>query len=96
MKEKIHTFKNVWDALEDTPSEAENMKVRSALMSQICSHIKRHNYTQVQAANICKITQPRMSDLINGRISKFSLDALVNIAATAGLHVELHLTEEFA
>lgn len=87
-------FNSVWDAISDTPAESENMKVRAALMNDICEYIKRHKYTQVQAAKVCQITQPRASDLINGRISKFSLDALVNIAAAANLHVNITVQEE--
>ncbi len=98
-KDKQHSqeFGSVWDAISDTPAEAENMKIRAALMNQICEFIKRQGYTQSQAANVCQITQPRASDLMNGRISKFSLDALVNIAAAAKLHVNITVQEpEFA
>lgn len=91
---EIQSFGSVWDALADTPAEAENMKIRSALVIQITDYIKRKNLTQVQAAKLCQITQPRMSDLIHGKISKFSLDALVIIAASAGLHIGIEVHEE--
>lgn len=94
VKQNIKEFGSVWDAISDTPAEAENMKVRAALMNNICEYIKRQKYTQVQAASVCQITQPRASDLINGRVSKFSLDALVNIAAAAKLHVTITVQEE--
>lgn len=87
-------FESVWDAITDTPEEAENMKIRSMLMRQICSFIKRKKLTQSEVARLCKITQPRASDLVNERISKFSLDALVNIAAAAGLHISVSVAEE--
>jgi predicted XRE-type DNA-binding protein len=86
-------FNNVWDALSDTVAEAENMKVRSALMMSIRSYVLSQELTQTEAAKRCGITQPRMNDLLNGKISKFSLDALVNIAACAGLHVGLQVHE---
>lgn len=87
------SFGSVWDALEDTPAEAENMKIRSSLAAQIISHIRKRKLTQAEAARLCQITQPRMSDLIQGKISKFSLDALVNIAASAGLHISVDVQE---
>lgn len=90
----MEEFGSIWDAISDTPAEAENMKVRAALMNHICEFIKRQGYTQVQAARACHITQPRASDLINGRISKFSIDALVNIAAAANLHINIKIQEE--
>lgn len=91
---EVEKYANVWDALADSQAEAENMKVRSALMRQIGNFIKRQKLTQVEVARLCQITQPRASDLVNGRVSKFSLDALVNIAAAARLHVSITIEEE--
>jgi predicted XRE-type DNA-binding protein len=87
------TFENVWDALASTIEEAENLKLRSTLMQQINSYIKKKNLTQADMAKICRITRPRINDLINGKLSKFSLDSLVNIAANAGLRVVLEAKE---
>jgi predicted XRE-type DNA-binding protein len=84
-------FASVWDAIEDTPEEAENMKLRSALMMALKEHIASAGMSQAQAAKLLGVTQPRISDLIRGKISLFSLDALVNMAAVAGLHVELRV-----
>ena len=82
-------FKSVWDALEDTPPDAENMKVRSGLMTAIVEHMEKIEGTQKEKAKKIGITQPRLNDLLKGRINKFSLDALVGIAAAAGLEVIL-------
>jgi len=87
------TFTSVWDAIEDTPTEAENMKLRSALMIAIKDHIKRHGWTQAEAAHRLGVTQPRISDLMRGKVDLFGIDALVNMAATAGLHVEVRIHE---
>ncbi len=84
-------FANVWDAIEDTPEEAENMKLRSALMLALKEHISRAGLSQSQAAKLFGVTQPRVSDLMRGKIGLFGLDALVNMAAAAGLHVEMHV-----
>jgi len=85
------TFANVWDALADTPQEAANLKVRSELMSQIAAFVRERGWTQVEAARRCGVTQPRLNDLLRGRLSRFSLDALVNIAAALGCRVQVGL-----
>lgn len=90
---KSETFSSVWDALADTPEQAANLRARAELMQQIAAIVKESNWTQVEAAAQCGITQPRMNDLLRGRVSRFSLDALVNVATAIGrrVHVELEL-----
>jgi predicted XRE-type DNA-binding protein len=90
-KSKIERYASVWDAISDTPEEAMNLRVRSELMDQISALIEESGWTQAEAAKHCGVTQPRINDLLRGRISRFSLDALVNIAAALGrrVHVEL-------
>jgi predicted XRE-type DNA-binding protein len=83
-------FASVFDALADTPQEAANLRARSQLARQINDAIRAKKWTQAVAAAQCGVTQPRINDLINGRISRFSLDALVNIASTIG-EVKLEL-----
>ena len=84
-------FENVWDALEDTPGAAENMKLRSTLMMALKDHIAAECLNQTQAAKVFGVTQPRVSDLIRGKIDLFALDTLVNMLAAAGLHVEVRV-----
>ena len=86
-------FASVWDAIEDTPEEAENMKLRSTLMMALKSHIARTEMSQAQAAKLFGVTQPRVSDLMRGKINLFGLDALVNMAAAAGQHVEMQVLD---
>ncbi len=86
-------FVSVWDAIEDTPEETEGMKLRSVLMSALKEHLSRTDMSQVQAAELFGVTQPRVSDLVRGKINLFSLDALVNMATAAGLHLELRILE---
>lgn len=85
------SFENVWDAIEDTPEQAENMKLRSALMMALSEQIASEQLSQAQAAQRLGVTQPRISDLMRGKIHLFSLDALVNMAVVAGLQVELRV-----
>ena len=91
MKNQTDRFESVWDAIADTEEEAANLRVRSELMDKISELIAANGWTQVEAAAQCGLTQPRISDLLRGRLSRFSLDALVNIAAALGhrVHVEL-------
>lgn len=87
------SFASVWDAIEDTREEAENMKLRSQLMISLKDHIVRNGMSQVQAAKLFRVTQPRVSDLMRGKIDVFSLDTLVNMATAAGLHIELRVLD---
>ncbi|KVG40158.1 helix-turn-helix domain-containing protein [Burkholderia ubonensis] len=75
------------------PAEAENMKLRSELMMALKHHITRMEISQAQAAKLFGITQPRVSDLMRGKINLFGLDTLVNMATAAGLRVEMHVRE---
>ncbi len=84
---------SVWYALEDSAELAENMKLRSGLMMALEQHIARAGWSQLEAAGRLGVTQPRISDLVRGKIHLFSLDMLVNMAASAGLHVEMRITE---
>ncbi len=86
-------FASVWDAIEDTPEEAENMKLRSVLMTALKDHVVRTQMTQAQAAKLLGVTQPRVSDLMRGKINLFGLDALVNMAVAAGLRVDLRVRQ---
>ncbi len=86
-------FASVWDAIEDTPAEAENMKLRAALMMSLEQHIKAQGWTQTEAARRLGVTQPRVSDLMRGKIDLFVIDTLVNLLTAAGLRVEMHVAE---
>ena len=90
-KAKVETYASVWDALADTPEQAANLRARAELMQQIAVVVKDKDWTQAEAAKRCGVTQPRINDLLRGKVSRFSLDALVNIATAIGrrVHVEL-------
>jgi predicted XRE-type DNA-binding protein len=88
---KRRTFASVWDALEDTAVEAVNMQARSELMIAVRNKIEGWNISQTEAARRLGLTQPRLNDLMRGRIDKFSLDALINLARPAGLAVRLRI-----
>lgn len=85
-------FKSVWDAIEDTPGEAANMKTRAALMMTISAYLTQQGWSQAEAAAALGVTQPRVSDLMRGKVHLFSIDTLVNMLAGAGFRVEMHVT----
>ena len=84
---------SVWDALADTPEEAANLRLRSALMRQIADIVENSGWTQAEVAERCGVTQPRINDLLRGRMSRFSLDALVNIAAALGRKITVKVED---
>jgi predicted XRE-type DNA-binding protein len=86
-------FLSVWDAIEDTPQASASMKARSTLMMELSSYIEKQGLTQAQAADLLGVTQPRVSDLIRGKIDLFSLDTLLNMASVAGMSPVLKLSK---
>jgi predicted XRE-type DNA-binding protein len=88
---KTKTFANVWDALSDSTEEAATMKIRSDVMIAINDTIRAWNATQAQAASRLGVTQPRLNDLLQGKINKFSLDTLLTLAGRAGLKVKINI-----
>ena len=92
----IDTFASVWDAVADTPAEAANLRARAELMQKIADIVNENGWKQAEAARRCGVTQPRINDLLRGRVSRFSLDALVNIATALGreVHVEIGAARE--
>ena len=78
--EPVQTFVSVWDALEETPEAASNMRLRSELAIAVRRAVEAWNLTQAQAARPLGVTQPRLNELLRGRVERFSLDALVGLA----------------
>jgi predicted XRE-type DNA-binding protein len=89
-------FASVWDAVEETPAQAENMKLRSALMIALKDYIETEALSQSQAAKLFGVTQPRISDLVRGKIQLFGLDTLVNMIAAAGLQLDVRVAKAAA
>jgi predicted XRE-type DNA-binding protein len=83
----------VWDAIEDTPQQAASMRARSELMMNLTEVIRERGMTQGDAAALFGVTQPRVSDLMRGKINLFSLDTLIDMAATAGMCPTVKVTK---
>lgn len=84
-------FKSVWDALEDDPIRVQNLKLRSTAMIEITEKVAALGLTQTETAKLLAISQPRVSALLQGKIDKFRLDSLVDMAHRLGLHVSIRI-----
>ena len=78
---------NVFKDLGFRDPEAENLRIRSDLMARLRKLIEDEGLTQAQAARMLGVSQPRVSDLVRGRIDLFSIDTLVNLLAKSGIRV---------
>ena len=94
MTEHINTdrFTCVWDALEASPQDAANMRLRAKLMLALGKAVKTWGVSQKEAAKRLGISQPRLNDVLSGKINKFSLDALVNLSDAAQLGVDISIS----
>ena len=84
---------DVFTDLGFTPAEAQNLRIRSAMMRALVSFIRTNKLTQAHAAKLLGISQPRVSDLMRGKIDLFSIDTLVTLLAAAGLRVDLKVNK---
>jgi predicted XRE-type DNA-binding protein len=82
---------NVFCDLGFSPSEAARLAVRSRLMLALREHIRRKGWTQAEAARVMGVTQPRISNLVQGRIDRFSVDCLIGLLQACGLQVRFTL-----
>jgi predicted XRE-type DNA-binding protein len=83
------TKQDVFADLGFEPAEAENLRIRSAMMRALVAYIRKEKLTQARAAKLLGVTQPRVSDLMRGKIHLFSIDNLVVLLAAAGLRIDL-------
>ncbi|MBL8222219.1 MAG: XRE family transcriptional regulator [Bryobacterales bacterium] len=82
---------NVFADLGFSPTESRNLRIRSEMMTALRKFIEKEGLTQADAAKRLKASQPRISDLTRGKISRFSLDTLVNMLTDAGLEVDIRI-----
>ncbi len=90
---KTTSYPSVWDAITDTPQETASMKARSKLMIELSEIISSRKLRQKDAAELCGVTQRRISDLMRGKIHLFSLDMLMDMASTAGMAPEVTVSK---
>ncbi len=82
---------DIFRDLDFSPTESRNLRIRSELMTALRKFIETEGLTQGEAAKRLKVSQPRVSDLMRGRISRFSLDSLVNLLTDAGIEVAVKI-----
>ena len=82
---KPESYASVWDAIADTPEQAANLRARAELMQKIAARLKKHNWTQAEAASRCGVTQPRINDLLRGRVSRSTRSSILSPAQSASL-----------
>ena len=78
---------NVFRDLGFSPEEAEHLKIRSDLMIRLTKLIERRGLTQAQAAQLLGVTQPRISDVVRGKIDRFSVDSLIEMLGRTGARI---------
>lgn len=83
------TTGSVFDDLGRSPGEAANLKVRARLMDRLIDYVEENGFTQEEAAERFGVGQPRVSNLMRGQISKFTIDALLNMCSNAGIEVDV-------
>ena len=80
---------NVFDDLGFSPEEAEHLRIRSDLMIELAKILGSRHLTQAQAAKLLGVTQPRISDLMRGKIDRFSVDTLIEMLGHTGARVHV-------
>ncbi len=85
-------YKSVWDAIEDDKVNAANLKLRSELMMKISEYVEQSGLTQSQAAKYLGTTQPRLNDVLKGKIEKCTVDRLVNMLTAVGYKINLRIS----
>ena len=88
---KVRTSQNVFRDLGFRPEGAENLRIRAALMVELTEQIRRARLTQKEAATTLGVTQPRISDLMRGRIDVFSIDTLIAMLSRAGVKTTIRV-----
>lgn len=89
---KIQEYQSVWDAIEPDTVQAANLKLRSQLMVAVSEYMGQSGLTQVEAAERLGTTQPRLNDVLRGRIEKCTVDRLVNMLSAVGYQVDLRVS----
>lgn len=93
MATKIQESKsNVFRDLGFDIDESENLRIRSDLMIELSELIQNKGWTQAQAAELMGVSQPRISDLVRGKIDRFSIDSLIAMLGSAGVRVRITTT----
>ncbi|VEP16918.1 Helix-turn-helix domain protein [Hyella patelloides LEGE 07179] len=89
----VQSQDNIFDDLGFEPDEAANLKIRSDLILDLQRYIKKQKWTQQEAADFFNETQPRISNLMNGDIERFSIDKLVQMIVKTGMKIKVEVID---
>ena len=84
-------YDNAWEALYDDPARAESLRIKSELMVRVEKYIQENGFIQKEAAKILGVSQPRVSDLVRGKIDRFTIDMLINMLSRVGIKVNIKI-----
>ena len=88
-------YESAFDALFE-PGEAANLKVRAQLMRRLSNYVEEEGLSQTDAAGRFDVGQPRVSEMLDGQINRFTIDALLNMCAAADIEVEVSFPQHAA
>jgi predicted XRE-type DNA-binding protein len=91
VKFPVHYSTDLWADLGFQPVEAQDLRIRSHLMIALREFVREKKLTQAQAAKLLGVTQPRVSDLMKGKINLFSASNLIKLLGKAGLQVDVQI-----
>lgn len=86
------TNSNIFEELGFNKSEAEKLKIKAELMCKISEWIRERELKQEEASELLHVTRPRISDVMRGKSSKFTIDALIDMLERAGKHITVHVS----
>ena len=87
----VEKYGNAWEALYDDPARAESLRIKSELMVRVEKYIQENGLIQKEAAKILGVSQPRVSDLVRGKIDRFTIDMLINMLSRVGIKVNIKI-----
>ncbi|MFT8662640.1 helix-turn-helix domain-containing protein [Zymomonas mobilis] len=89
-----NTYDDIWDAFNIKPDKAKSLDIRSDLMIELTDFIEDKGFTQKKAAAFFGVSQPRISNLVHGRLSLFTIDFLVELCVKAGINVDVSISRK--
>lgn len=90
-KTRVHLSTDIWADLGFAPAEAQDLDIRAEMMIALRKFIAANKLTRARAAKLLRVTQPRVSDLLKGKINLFTIDDLIKLLSKAGLKVEVQI-----
>lgn len=91
----MKSYQNVWEAITDDPHEAKILNIKSKLLMLAVQFIRDKEMTQAEISKIAGVSQPRISNLMQGQIDKFSIDMLLTLVSKLGIALETEFDPQY-